>query len=142
MKEIRRSRLIALLSSPRFLGDRAKFCQDAGITKGRLTQLLDPKEPFGELAARNLSDALRLDSGYFENQPNSKTEPVELVETQSTRMDLDWLLDKIEDPLLRVMARSDASAVLISYIHGHHATPDQAPTDKPKKHVIQGKRPA
>jgi phage repressor protein C with HTH and peptisase S24 domain len=65
MKEIRRSRLVALLASPRFNGDRAKFCADAGITNGRLTQLLDPSEPFGDVAARNLCDALGLRENYF-----------------------------------------------------------------------------
>jgi len=65
MKEIRRSRLVGLLASPRFNGDRAKFCADAGITNGRLSQLLDPSEAFGDVAARNLCDALGLSKDYF-----------------------------------------------------------------------------
>lgn len=65
MRELRRSRLAALLASPRFNGDRAKFCADAGITNGRLSQLLDPTEAFGDVAARNLCDALGLNKDYF-----------------------------------------------------------------------------
>lgn len=40
---------------------------DAGITKGRLSQLLDPKMPFGDNAARNLEERLRLEPGYFDS---------------------------------------------------------------------------
>ena len=38
----------------------------AGISKGRLSQLLDPKEPFGDVAARRLESRLHLDPGYFD----------------------------------------------------------------------------
>lgn len=68
MKELRKQRLRGLLDSPRFAGDRAKFCQDAGITNGRLSQLLDPVQPFGDNAALNLVDKLNLDAKYFERQ--------------------------------------------------------------------------
>jgi hypothetical protein len=40
--------------------------KSAGITKGRLSQLLDPNEPFGDTAARNLEHRLSLDAGYFD----------------------------------------------------------------------------
>ena len=65
MKDTRRYWLNALLSGPRFNGDRAKFCRDAGISNGRLSQLLDPKEPFGDVAVKNLIDKLTLNDGYF-----------------------------------------------------------------------------
>lgn len=38
----------------------------SGITKGRLSQLLDPDLPFGDNAARNLEQRLQLDKGYFD----------------------------------------------------------------------------
>lgn len=38
----------------------------SGLTKGRLSQLLDPDEPFGEVAARNLEGRLTLPPGYFD----------------------------------------------------------------------------
>jgi hypothetical protein len=52
---------------------RAKFMADTGkrgekaITKGRVTQLFDDSEPFGELAARNLAIRLGLEPDYFEH---------------------------------------------------------------------------
>ena len=41
--------------------------KDAGITKGRLSQLLDPDLPFGDVAARNMEERLRLEPGYFDS---------------------------------------------------------------------------
>lgn len=46
--------------------DRAKLMQRTGLTKGRVTQLLDPDEPFGERAASNLARKLSLPEDYFE----------------------------------------------------------------------------
>lgn len=40
--------------------------KESGLTKGRLTQLLDDDEPFGDVAARNLEERLRLEPGYFD----------------------------------------------------------------------------
>jgi len=65
MKELRRERLKALLNGPRFNGDRAAFCTAADITNGRLTQLLDPDQPFGDTADQNLRDKLGLPDGFF-----------------------------------------------------------------------------
>jgi len=65
MKDIRRAILIDLLAGPRFMGDRVAFCQAAGITNGRLSQLLDPKEVFGDVAAKNLCEKLELPEDYF-----------------------------------------------------------------------------
>lgn len=38
----------------------------SGLTKGRLSQLLDPDQPFGDVAARNLEERLSLEPGYFD----------------------------------------------------------------------------
>lgn len=65
MKELRRERLKALLNGPRFNGDRAAFCAAADITNGRLTQLLDQDQPFGDTAYQNLRDKLGLPDGFF-----------------------------------------------------------------------------
>src|SRR5690606_18803687 len=47
-----------------------------GVSKGRISQLLDPKEIFGERAGMNLAEALGLpDVRYFERSPDS-SEPV------------------------------------------------------------------
>lgn len=41
--------------------------KDSRLSKGRLSQLLDPSVPFGETAARNLEARLHLDPGYFDS---------------------------------------------------------------------------
>lgn len=66
MDALRRSKLVDLLND-RFGGNRGRFLEESGITKGRLSQLLDPKLPFGETAARNLEQRLRLPDGYFDS---------------------------------------------------------------------------
>jgi hypothetical protein len=65
MHALRRQKL-RLLIDTRYSGDRGKFLNDANISKGRLSQLLDPDLPFGDTAARNLEDRLDLDPGYFD----------------------------------------------------------------------------
>lgn len=65
MHALRRQKLRDLLNT-RFSGDRGKFLDASGLTKGRLSQLLDPNEPFGDVAARNLESRLELEPGYFD----------------------------------------------------------------------------
>lgn len=65
MKELRRKKLSDLLNGPRFNGDRSAFCAQAGITNSRLSQLLDPNESFGDVAANNLIESLRLGQDFF-----------------------------------------------------------------------------
>lgn len=66
----RRRNLETYFNGPAFNGDRKKFCAATGLTNGRLTQLLDPNEPFGERAAKNLTASLRLPEDHFErDQP-------------------------------------------------------------------------
>lgn len=66
MHALRRQKL-RLLIADRYKGDRGAFLRDSGITKGRLSQLLDPDQPFGDVAARNLEERLRLDPGFFDS---------------------------------------------------------------------------
>ncbi len=66
MHALRRQKLKALLSH-RFKGDRGAFLKASGLTKGRLSQLLDEASPFGDVAARNLEERLQLDPGYFDS---------------------------------------------------------------------------
>lgn len=65
MHNLRRSKLRHLIEH-KFGGDRGRFLTKAKITKGRLSQLLDPSEPFGDVAARNLAHRLNLPEGYFD----------------------------------------------------------------------------
>lgn len=66
MDALRRQKLQHLLNT-KFGSDRQRLIQAAQMTKGRLSQLLDPELPFGEKAARNLEARLGLSAGYFDN---------------------------------------------------------------------------
>lgn len=46
-----------------FQGDRQRFMETSGLSKGRLTQYFDEHEPFGEKAAEKLEDRLHLPRG-------------------------------------------------------------------------------
>lgn len=65
MDSYRKTRLADLIAT-RYQGERGRFLRDARISKGRLTQLLDPGMAFGERAAKALVERLRLPVGYFE----------------------------------------------------------------------------
>ena len=65
MHTLRRSKLRHLLDV-KFKGDRSAFLRASGLTKGRLSQLLDPEQPFGDVAAKNLCQRLHLPAGYFD----------------------------------------------------------------------------
>jgi hypothetical protein len=66
MEALRRYKLRQLLDV-QYKGKRELFLSDTGLTKGRLSQLLDEDLPFGEVAARNLEGRLKLEPGYFDN---------------------------------------------------------------------------
>lgn len=62
----RKRRLQTLIDGKPYLGNQSAFAERAGLTKGRITQLLDPNESFGERSARSLVAALRLPDDYFD----------------------------------------------------------------------------
>ncbi|MDA8522010.1 S24 family peptidase [Acidovorax sp. NCPPB 4044] len=61
----RKRRLRHLIDSG-YEGSQAKFASAAGLSEGRLSQIVSPEHSFGERAARNLANELRLDERYFE----------------------------------------------------------------------------
>lgn len=65
MHALRRYKLQQLLDQ-RYKGKREDFLAESGLTKGRLTQLLDARLPFGDVAARNLEERLHLEPGFFD----------------------------------------------------------------------------
>lgn len=69
VKEFRRARFQELLDT-RFKGDRKALMRATGLTKGRVSQLLDPTEPFGDNAAHRLVQKLALPPGYFDQPPS------------------------------------------------------------------------
>ena len=62
----RKDRLRALIDGSLYAGNQAEFGRKAGLTKARITQLLNPDESFGERAAENLCAKLGLPSRWFE----------------------------------------------------------------------------
>lgn len=64
--EQRRAALRRFLAE-KLAGNRAALQQRLGLTKGRMTQLLEaPDQPYGERAARSHERKLRLPAGYFD----------------------------------------------------------------------------
>lgn len=62
----RKDRLRALIEGKPYAGNQAEFGRKAGLTKARITQLLNPDEPFGERAAESLCAKLELSPRWFE----------------------------------------------------------------------------
>ncbi len=58
----RRAEFVAYFQS-KFGGDRKRFMDETGYSKGRVTQLLDTEHAFGELAAERLAKALGVEPG-------------------------------------------------------------------------------
>lgn len=89
MHALRRQKLRDLLTY-RFKGDRGAFLRASGLTKGRLTQLLDPDQPFGDVAARNLEERLQLDVGYFDSMDSRTLAFALALETLPEHVKAHW----------------------------------------------------
>lgn len=63
----RKARLKELIDGKPYLGNQKQFADAAGLSKARITQLLDPEDPFGERAAQGLCAKLNLAERYFED---------------------------------------------------------------------------
>lgn len=61
----RRRELFRLWYTKAYKSDRERLIRKSGLTKGRITQLLDPRQPFGERAAVQLAARLGLDKDSF-----------------------------------------------------------------------------
>lgn len=66
MDDHRKKRLQQLVDGSPYFGNQAKFAEAAKLSKGRITQLLDPKEAFGERTARAIENRLRMESMWFD----------------------------------------------------------------------------
>lgn len=78
MESTRRRRLVQLLAT-RYKGDRAQLILDSKLSKGRISQLLDEKQPFGERSARDLEQKLGLPDRWLDAEDVSNTEPAQAV---------------------------------------------------------------
>jgi SOS-response transcriptional repressor LexA len=68
----RRTHFETWFAGPPMSGDREVLIRKSGYTKGRISQLFDPAQPFGERAARSLALRLGLPSDVFDTPPGSK----------------------------------------------------------------------
>jgi len=78
MDSTRATRLNQLLTS-RYNGDRAKLILESGLSKGRISQLLDKTQVFGERAARDLERKLGLPNAWLDAQDVANTEPAPAI---------------------------------------------------------------
>lgn len=85
----RKRRLQALVDGPPYFGNQSAFAVKAGLTKGRVSQLLDPRHSFGERAGMALAATLRLkDKRYFDNQADESIVPTSEREELAAAIEL------------------------------------------------------
>lgn len=66
MDDARRARFLRFVADHCGPDPRRYLLAETGLSKGRITQLFDPDEPFGERTGRNLAEKLDLPPDYFE----------------------------------------------------------------------------
>lgn len=132
----RRQRLRQYLAE-RLRNDRGALIQKSGLTKGRIAQLLDDRQPFGERAAQDLARRLSLPVDYFDSPARDPAAlAVELDRLETALLDL-WkrlvpeqrteVMQKIEE-----MARLNQQAYdLLAALNLDKAVPD----DEVAKHL-------
>ena len=128
----RKARLLKLVERAPYRGNQQVFAAKVGLSKGRISQMLDPDESFGERSARALASKLRLDDRYFEDgfaagegRENAGAAPRHMDEGER----FVYWLNKISDRDLRDRAR-DAAMQLI-YSAGDGMWPPAPPTPEP-----------
>lgn len=73
MENARRRRFIAYFDTV-LKGSRERLMDKTGLTKGRISQLFDEKQAFGDVAARRLAERLKLPPDYFERDQSGGDE--------------------------------------------------------------------
>lgn len=135
----RKDRLRALIEGKPYAGNQAEFGRKAGLTKARITQLLNPDEPFGERAAESLCAKLELSPRWFEHglatgegemvPTGGRVEPSNIVALPPSRRIVDTL-DELQavvgqlSPLLQDAGRS----VLHKWMDGQVSAAEAAAT--------------
>jgi hypothetical protein len=93
-RHLRRRRLVAYLHDE-LEGSRSRLIELTGLTHGRVSQLFDEQQPFGEQAAANLAEKLGLALHYFEHDAHG-TEPAEGASGARSA----WMLSELERDVL------------------------------------------
>lgn len=116
----RKRRLQALIDGKPYLGNQSAFALKAGLTKGRVSQLLDPAQSFGERAGMKLAAALGLrNERYFDSdqEPTTTDYPAEADQLAEALEVLTKALRKADknsrlalEPLLSSMAKEPEDA--------------------------------
>lgn len=77
LTQLRKRRLQMLIEAKPFHGNKSAYAERVGLSKGRITQLLDPDESFGERTGMKMAAALGLkDERYFERPMKGAAELV------------------------------------------------------------------
>lgn len=105
----RKDRLRALIEGRPYTGNQAEFGRKAGLTKARITQLLNPEEPFGERAAESLCAKLELSPRWFEQ--GLATGESEMVVANGTRQAPALLTQELPDSVVRVPVLANAASM-------------------------------
>ena len=131
----RKKRLAALVDGVPYAGNQQAFAKKAKLSKGRISQMLDPDESFGERAAKKLALQLNLGERYFEDGFQVGTDLAPQAEPppmcDGARF-LHWL-GKIEDPKLMVEARNAAMQLIFAAGEGQWPLPPEPPTPAPDR---------
>jgi hypothetical protein len=70
---VRRENFSRLITR-RFDGSQANIAKALGLSSGRITQLLDNSNPFGERAARSIEEKLALPRGWLDKDASAQPE--------------------------------------------------------------------
>lgn len=123
MANARRRRFIAYFEK-KYKGRRADFRRDTKLTNGRISQLFDERQPFGETAARNLARKLHLDDDFFEKDDPATTDVDALDLLARIKR-----LSSVEREQLRLM---------IQVVKGPDAAPPERDSSRPAEGLLGG----
>lgn len=103
-QNVRRRRLLSYFSGPPFYGNRAGLIAQTRLTRGRVSQLFDEEQAFGERAAAQLAGRLGLPPDYFEyDHDEDAGEPRSLVWARVVSEAEGFAKGRGQLPRLRVM---------------------------------------
>ena len=139
----RKTRLAALVKGAPYHDNQQAFATRVELSKGRISQMLNPDHSFGEKSAQELALKLGLGDRYFEegfavgenHQPAAHDGSADKTATVAARptpsfdaINLGFYLDKITDPDRHSKVANAALQVILKEVDG---PPPEAPTPEP-----------
>ena len=129
----RKARLLALVEGAPYDGNQQSFATKAKLSKGRISQLLDPDESFGERSAKALALRLNLAERYFEDgfvaHPSPEAAPQEPAGPSPDAAYVARWIDKIQDQEVKERIAHACVALVLREIDG----PALQPTPEPDR---------